>query len=654
MNYLTSAGAWGSNLLGEASNYAPSVATATSFASSGAEILKKGAKRAGQSMKTNIPMVAAKHTFDDPRGGTHNVTDVCHIAEGAFGAVNKVRDGGGDEYALKSIACQEGVQIASSLRDAEREATILKTLPKHKNIIQCYGSITDRHGPGSATVKLLLELCPGGTLMDYMDKRDGNLSAKEVIQPFAQICEGVGLLHSQKPPIQHRDLKVENVLLGNDGHWKLCDFGSCSTEVVPAQELSRKRFLELQEEIDKTVTMLYRPPEMADIDLNYRNGYVINTQVDIWMLGCILFTLTFYRHPFQDCPNASAISSGKYFIPDDHPLGKSLKLCGIIHWLLAKDPQDRPTTSRIAELLAEIGKCQYEDLQRQMPKAVQDKIKRLDALFAKRKDTGDIPLPPAAAALLAGRQASSASSPAKAAQQQRRSSGAATKASPQRPQATDADAFDIMASCQSSPPTRNPQSASNTPKPADADSFDLMSALASSTPSANNHVAVTRNTSTTAAPAPQQDLLGFGSPKPAAAAASPVGGGVPELGDLLGFGEPAPSRAPAPAASADWANFGNAPAVAPPAPASADWCADFGNFSASPAPAVSGGYNANVAPAATSNDLIGFDTFDFADPLAPSPAPAIPSSTAQSCNGAAGKAASPAPNNDALFNLLDM
>lgn len=57
-----------------------------------------------------------------------------------------------------------------------------------------------------------------------------------------------------------RDLKAENLLLGNDGLWKLCDFGSTST--------NHKRFEKLDEmgieedNIRKHTTPAYRAPEV--------------------------------------------------------------------------------------------------------------------------------------------------------------------------------------------------------------------------------------------------------------------------------------------------------------------------------------------------------------------------------------------------------
>jgi len=92
---------------------------------------------------------------------------------------------------------------------------------------------------------LLFELCKEGSLLSYILKRKDNpLDERLVLSIFSQIIKyfikkissfynnslkrALIHLHSQDPPIAHRDLKLENVLI-NDNIFKICDFGSCST-----------------------------------------------------------------------------------------------------------------------------------------------------------------------------------------------------------------------------------------------------------------------------------------------------------------------------------------------------------------------------------------------------------------------------------------
>ena len=57
-----------------------------------------------------------------------------------------------------------------------------------------------------------MELCEEGTLLDFVNKHEGNISEVEALLIFNQILLGVNAMHSQKPPIAHRDLKIENIL----------------------------------------------------------------------------------------------------------------------------------------------------------------------------------------------------------------------------------------------------------------------------------------------------------------------------------------------------------------------------------------------------------------------------------------------------------
>ena len=57
--------------------------------------------------------------------------------------------------------------------------------------------------------------------------------------PLQGICEGVAAFHEHDPPWAHRDIKPANVLLDEDDHPVLMDFGSV-TEAHQFEKNSRK------------------------------------------------------------------------------------------------------------------------------------------------------------------------------------------------------------------------------------------------------------------------------------------------------------------------------------------------------------------------------------------------------------------------------
>ena len=153
--------------------------------------------------------------------------------------------------------------------------------------------------PGSvfdgSSCAILMELCPNGHLLDLLERKKYRLGEAEILHWTKQIA--LGLEHMHELGWQHRDLKIENVVLGTDHRAKLCDFGSAScSEVEDPTKLSDQAFAELQEQIEKTTTLSYRPPELVDL----HQGFPIGTPIDVWDLGCVLFTLAFAAHPFQD------------------------------------------------------------------------------------------------------------------------------------------------------------------------------------------------------------------------------------------------------------------------------------------------------------------------------------------------------------------
>ena len=152
---------------------------------------------------------------------------------------------------------------------------------------------------------LLLEFCPGGHLLDRLLARNGSFLPIEIIyRIFGQLVIGVQSMHNHNPPAIHRDLKLENVLFGQDGNVRLCDFGSVEFGYTPLNNSQQRA--DAEEKIAKETTQMYRAPEM--IDLYLRNE--LTEKTDIWALGCIFYALCYLIHPYQDA-GPLGILSGK-------------------------------------------------------------------------------------------------------------------------------------------------------------------------------------------------------------------------------------------------------------------------------------------------------------------------------------------------------
>jgi serine/threonine protein kinase len=178
-------------------------------------------------------------------------------------------------------------------------------------------------------------------MVEYMNSRKNNrFREDELLDLFAQICAGVAHLHAQQPPIAHRDIKVENVLLAGGGRLKLCDFGS-ATRVAKRYE-TRQEMAQVEGLIERTTTMFYRPPEMVDLFRRQRIG----EKVDVWALGCVLYKLAFYVTPFEEGGTLQILNL-RYSIPENSLY--SANIPKLIAFMLEPDPDRRPDVFEVLE-----------------------------------------------------------------------------------------------------------------------------------------------------------------------------------------------------------------------------------------------------------------------------------------------------------------
>lgn len=184
-----------------------------------------------------------------------------------------------------------------------------RILKGHPNIVHLIDAASHRMPSGAYEVFILMEYCPGGGIIDMMNRRlRERLTEAEILTIFVDVCEGLAAMHALKPPLLHRDLKVENILQSSATSYKLCDFGSAT----PVQRIpsSGGELRALQADLDRHTTMQYRAPEMV----NLLQRRPIDEKSDVWALGVLLYKLCYYTTPFEE-RGPLAIQNVNYTIP---------------------------------------------------------------------------------------------------------------------------------------------------------------------------------------------------------------------------------------------------------------------------------------------------------------------------------------------------
>ena len=156
--------------------------------------------------------------------GEYTVILSPHIGIGTFGSVHKATHNRlGHSAAAKQMLLMDGNKVNDYLLGmAERELSFLRSLQAHDNIVKLYGHINRRN-----TYWLFMEYCDLGNLHGYL--RDNfDLPLFKRITIMHELASALTFMHSQDPPIIHRDIKLENLLMKKEGKkhiLKITDFG---------------------------------------------------------------------------------------------------------------------------------------------------------------------------------------------------------------------------------------------------------------------------------------------------------------------------------------------------------------------------------------------------------------------------------------------
>jgi len=223
-----------------------------------------------------------------------------------------------DRYVALKVLRPEMSEDEDFIRRFRREAKAAAGL-SHPNIVSIYDV-----GEDQGLYFIVMELIEGETLRDRL-RREGKLSLKEALSIAAEICEGLGHAHANK--IIHRDVKPQNILITEQGHVKVADFGiaralggvsTTSSNVVVG-------------------SAPYLSPEQA------QNG-VVSVRSDLYSLGVVVYEMLGGKPPFAgETPVAIALQHVEARVPSLKEINPEIPqpVEAFVQKALSKNPDQR-------------------------------------------------------------------------------------------------------------------------------------------------------------------------------------------------------------------------------------------------------------------------------------------------------------------------
>ena len=247
------------------------------------------------------------------------------LGKGSYGIVYKVQKKNTNEiYVIKQIALRGLSQ--KEIDEVRQEAKILSSI-NSDFVVKYYDSFEENDN-----INIVMEYCDEGDLNDFIIKKKESQTLIEedlIWNLFIKITIGLAHIHQMK--ILHRDLKTMNIFLKNGFQVKIGDLGV-------AKILLKNSFA-------KTLigTPYYLSPEICQ-----EKPY--NDKSDVWALGCILYELCTFKHPFDAKSQGALILKIMNNTPENINNTYSKDLCNLIHLLLEKESEKRPSCKDILNL----------------------------------------------------------------------------------------------------------------------------------------------------------------------------------------------------------------------------------------------------------------------------------------------------------------
>ena len=258
---------------------------------------------------------------DDERPVIEGYDTIEYLGAGGMGAVWRAKQASTNrDVALKII---RGARFASPRSRArfEREVELAARL-EHPGIARVYES-----GLHRGIYFYAMELVQGVHLDEYVRTR--GLNRRQILQLFRETCDAV--VHAHQQGVLHRDLKPSNIIVTDDGHPHIVDFGLAGTldSDVPMQTLSQEGEL--------AGTLAYMPPEQAMGRLRD-----VDVRSEVYSLTAILFELPTGQTPHDQSGTRFEVQQRTVERETRLPRSLGLKLDNELEAILVKGLAQKP------------------------------------------------------------------------------------------------------------------------------------------------------------------------------------------------------------------------------------------------------------------------------------------------------------------------
>jgi serine/threonine-protein kinase len=220
-------------------------------------------------------------------------------------------------------------EFVRRFRDEARAAARLT----HPNVV----GVLDR-GVFEGKEYIVFEFVDGETLKQIV-RSEGALPASRAAGLGCGVARALAAAHAQG--IVHRDIKSQNVIVGEDGRPRVTDFGVASVA----------DFEQRTETGTIVGTGTYIAPEQA-------RGERVGPAADVYSLGVVLYELVAGEPPYDD---VNAVAVAMRHVNDPVPRVRDaradcpVELAGLIERCLAKEPESRPPASEVASELERLA-----------------------------------------------------------------------------------------------------------------------------------------------------------------------------------------------------------------------------------------------------------------------------------------------------------